>query len=180
MPKEPSAAKTRTPPRKAPVSPGKAEGGSGRKPSQERRPSSGTFKNADSAPAGIDKKGKGKSRDAVVPTTPTLASGGTSKKAGASEGQNRLKTKSSPVLPQKTTPKPPQKKETKDPNAPTTVRLHVAGLNPDVSAAELRARFTSFGEVLAVDGWPAGQNALGDPITYAFLTLQTTHGKLSR
>ncbi|KAK0518725.1 hypothetical protein OC834_007626 [Tilletia horrida] len=180
MPKEPSAAKTRTPPRKAPVLPGKAEGGSGRKPSQERRPSSGTFTKADSAPAGIDKKGKGKSRDAVVPTTPTLASTGSSKKAGASEGQNRLKTKSSPVLPQKTTPKSPQKKETKDPNAPTTVRLHVAGLNPDVSAAELRARFTSFGEVLAVDGWPAGQNALGDPITYAFLTLQTTHGKLSR
>ncbi|CAD6890786.1 unnamed protein product [Tilletia controversa] len=69
---------------------------------------------------------------------------------------------------------------TKDPHAPTTTRLHVSGLNPEVTEAELRARFTSFGEVLAVDGWPAGTNALGVPITYAFLTLRTTQGKLAR
>ncbi|KAE8230244.1 hypothetical protein CF326_g4760, partial [Tilletia indica] len=79
-----------------------------------------------------------------------------------------------------TTPQATATSKPQDPHAPTTARLHVSGLNPDVTEAEVRARFTSFGEVLAVDGWPAGTNALGAPITYAFVTLRTTQGKLSR
>ncbi|KAE8271736.1 hypothetical protein A4X09_0g598 [Tilletia walkeri] len=79
-----------------------------------------------------------------------------------------------------TTPQATATSKPQDPHAPTTARLHVSGLNPDVTEAEVRTRFTSFGEVLAVDGWPAGTNALGVPITYAFVTLRTTQGKLSR
>lgn len=48
-----------------------------------------------------------------------------------------------------------------DADAPVTRRLHISGLNENLSVDDLRGRFGSFGEVLALDGWPAQKDANG-------------------
>ncbi|OBZ74192.1 putative endoplasmic reticulum metallopeptidase 1 [Grifola frondosa] len=60
-----------------------------------------------------------------------------------------------------------------------TKRLHISGLTPAITPADLAQRLTSFGSVKALDGF--GQlDALGQPRKFAYVTLETTKPKLAR
>ena len=58
-------------------------------------------------------------------------------------------------------------------------RLHVSGLTPQISYEDLKKRFSTFGNVSALDGF-GKLDALGQPRPYAYITLETTKGQLSR
>lgn len=64
--------------------------------------------------------------------------------------------------------------------APQTLkkRLHVGGLTPQITPAHLKDRFSSFGVV--TDVGDMGPNALGDPRSFAFLTLETSPAQLKK
>ncbi|THH06380.1 hypothetical protein EW145_g4128 [Phellinidium pouzarii] len=62
---------------------------------------------------------------------------------------------------------------------PVTKRLHVSGLTSQISSADLTARFSSFGKVTALDG-RGKVDALGQPRPFAYVTLETTKGQLSK
>ncbi|KAL5492893.1 hypothetical protein ACEPAI_4341 [Sanghuangporus weigelae] len=58
-------------------------------------------------------------------------------------------------------------------------RLHVSGLTPQTSAADLTSRFSSFGIVKALDGL-GKLDALGQPRPYAYVTIETTKSQLAK
>lgn len=60
-----------------------------------------------------------------------------------------------------------------------TRRLHVSGLTPAISQADLTARFSIFGTVTAIDGLGT-LDALGQPRKFAFVSLETTSDKYSK
>ncbi|KAG8796697.1 hypothetical protein FRC12_005791 [Ceratobasidium sp. 428] len=61
----------------------------------------------------------------------------------------------------------------------TTTRLHISGLTPSISQNDLKQRFSTFGEVKAVDG--VGKlDGLGQPRKFAYVTLESTQAKLAR
>ncbi|KAH9851945.1 hypothetical protein C2E23DRAFT_732078 [Lenzites betulinus] len=60
-----------------------------------------------------------------------------------------------------------------------TKRVHISGLTPAIAAKDLSDRLGSFGVVKAVDGIGA-LDAVGQPRKFAYATLETTKGKLSR
>ena len=60
-----------------------------------------------------------------------------------------------------------------------TKRLHVSGLTPQISAADLTLRFSSFGKVKALDGL-GKLDGVGQPRPYAYLTLETTKSQLAK
>ncbi|KAF8512285.1 hypothetical protein JB92DRAFT_3117325 [Gautieria morchelliformis] len=69
-------------------------------------------------------------------------------------------------------------------------RLHVSGLTPAITAADLNARLQGFGKVLAldgvgalnavVDGAIAGAGSAGEPGKFAYVTLEATENNLAR
>lgn len=64
-------------------------------------------------------------------------------------------------------------------DAPVTKRLHISGLTPAITLDDLNKRLSSFGSVEAVDGM-GKLDALGKPRAFAYVTLSTNVGKLSR
>ncbi|GJE93218.1 hypothetical protein PsYK624_093770 [Phanerochaete sordida] len=60
-----------------------------------------------------------------------------------------------------------------------TKRLHVSGLTPAITPADLSQKLGSFGAVTALDGFGA-HDALGRPRPFGYITLQTTKAKLAR
>ncbi|KAG8794019.1 hypothetical protein FRC12_000808 [Ceratobasidium sp. 428] len=61
----------------------------------------------------------------------------------------------------------------------TTTRLHISGLTPSITQNDLKQRFSTFGEVKAVDG--VGKlDGLGQPRKFAYVTLESTQAKLAR
>ncbi|TFY76106.1 hypothetical protein EWM64_g7909 [Hericium alpestre] len=62
---------------------------------------------------------------------------------------------------------------------PITKRLHISGLTPAITPDALSARLATFGTLTALDGLGA-LDALGQPRKYAYVTLDTTKGKLAK
>ncbi|KAI0820292.1 hypothetical protein BC628DRAFT_916512 [Trametes gibbosa] len=60
-----------------------------------------------------------------------------------------------------------------------TKRVHISGLTPAITPKDLSDRLGSFGIVKSLDGLGA-LDALGQPRKFAYATLETTKGKLSR
>ncbi len=60
-----------------------------------------------------------------------------------------------------------------------TKRIHISGLTQAITAKDLSDRLASFGTVKAIDGFGA-LDALGQPRKFAYATLETTKGKLTR
>jgi len=52
-----------------------------------------------------------------------------------------------------------------------TKRLHISGLTPSITPADLERRLSSFGKVMAMDGFGA-RDALGDPRKFGFVTME--------
>jgi len=64
-------------------------------------------------------------------------------------------------------------------DAPLTKRLHISGLTPSITESDLSKRLSSFGTVQSVDGL-GKLNGVGQHRNFAFVTLDTTVGKLSK
>ena len=60
-----------------------------------------------------------------------------------------------------------------------TKRLHVSGLTPAISPADLSQKLGSFGAVKALDGFGA-LDVLGRPRPFGYVTIETTRPKLAR
>lgn len=60
-----------------------------------------------------------------------------------------------------------------------TKRLHVSGLTPAITPADLSQKLGAFGSVRALDGFGA-LDALGQPRKFGYVTLETTKAKLAR
>ncbi|KAI0792206.1 hypothetical protein C8Q75DRAFT_754886 [Abortiporus biennis] len=60
-----------------------------------------------------------------------------------------------------------------------TKRLHVSGLTPAITVADLSQKLGSFGSIKALDGF-GKFDALGEPRKFGYVTLETTKGKLAR
>ncbi|KAJ2931224.1 hypothetical protein H1R20_g5804, partial [Candolleomyces eurysporus] len=64
-------------------------------------------------------------------------------------------------------------------DVPVTKRLHISGLTPSITADDLSKRFSVFGNVQSVDGIGA-LNGVGLPRNFAYVTIDTTAGKLAK
>ncbi|KAG9125456.1 hypothetical protein FRC07_007522 [Ceratobasidium sp. 392] len=61
----------------------------------------------------------------------------------------------------------------------TTTRLHISGLTPSITQNDLKQRFSTFGEVIDVDG--VGKlDGLGEPRKFAYITMESTKENLAR
>ena len=60
-----------------------------------------------------------------------------------------------------------------------TKRLHVSGLTPSITPADLSQKLGSFGTVKALDGF-GKVDALGQPRKFGYVTIETTKPKLAR
>ncbi|KAF8120801.1 hypothetical protein EV363DRAFT_1367839 [Boletus edulis] len=58
-----------------------------------------------------------------------------------------------------------------------TKRLHISGLTPSITPADLKHRLSSFGKVKAMDGFGA-RDALGDPRKFGFVTMEISAKEL--
>lgn len=58
-------------------------------------------------------------------------------------------------------------------------RLHVSGLTPAITPADLSQKLGSFGTVKALYGF-GKLDALGQPKKFGYVTIETTKGKLAR
>jgi RNA recognition motif-containing protein len=58
-------------------------------------------------------------------------------------------------------------------------RLHVSGLTPSITPADLSERFGKFGTVKALDGFGL-LDGLGAPRRFGYVTLETTKPQLAR
>ncbi|KAF9458871.1 hypothetical protein BDZ94DRAFT_1300909 [Collybia nuda] len=66
-----------------------------------------------------------------------------------------------------------------DADATLTKRLHISGLTPALTPADLSTRLSTFGTVKAVDGFGL-RDGLDQPRKFGYVTLETTAGKLAR
>jgi len=60
-----------------------------------------------------------------------------------------------------------------------TKRLHVSGLTPAITKADIERRLSAFGTVKATDGFGAC-DALGDPRKFAYVTIEATARDLAK
>lgn len=60
-----------------------------------------------------------------------------------------------------------------------TKRLHVSGLTPAITEADIERRLSAFGTVKATDGFGAC-DALGDPRKFAYVTIEATPKDLAK
>ena len=60
-----------------------------------------------------------------------------------------------------------------------TKRLHISGLTPAISSADLSQRLSSFGTVKSLDGF-GKLDAIGQPRKFGHATLETTKPKLAK
>lgn len=66
-----------------------------------------------------------------------------------------------------------------DGEAPITKRLILSGLTPAITVADITRRLSSFGSVIAADGFGL-LDGLGQPRKFGFVTLETTPSKLGK
>lgn len=64
-------------------------------------------------------------------------------------------------------------------NEPITKRLHVSGLTPALTPADLSARLSHFGTVKSLDGFGL-PDGVGQPRKFGYVTLETTNGALKK
>ncbi|PPQ63114.1 hypothetical protein CVT24_005825 [Panaeolus cyanescens] len=64
-------------------------------------------------------------------------------------------------------------------DAPITKRLIISGLTPAISADDIQRRLSTFGTVKATDGFGL-KDGVDQPRKFAYVTIETTTGKLSR
>lgn len=62
---------------------------------------------------------------------------------------------------------------------PITKRLHVSGLTPSITLADLSTRLGMYGSITSLDKF-GEVDALGQPRKFAYVTLETTKGKLGK
>ncbi|KAH8111794.1 hypothetical protein DFH11DRAFT_1690240 [Phellopilus nigrolimitatus] len=62
---------------------------------------------------------------------------------------------------------------------PLTKRLHISGLTPQITPADLSARLSTFGTVNALDGY-GKVDGLGQVRPYVYVTLETTKAQLAK
>lgn len=62
---------------------------------------------------------------------------------------------------------------------PVTKRLHVSGLTPSITLADLSTRLGMYGSITSLDKF-GEMDALGQPRKFAYVTLETTKGKLGK
>lgn len=62
---------------------------------------------------------------------------------------------------------------------PVTKRLHVSGLTPSITLNDLSTRLGMYGTLKALDKF-GEVDALGQPRKFAYVTLETTKGKLGK
>jgi hypothetical protein len=60
-----------------------------------------------------------------------------------------------------------------------TKRIHISGLTPSLTAADISKRLSSFGTVKAVDGFGL-LDGVGRPRKFGYVTLETTPSKFAR
>ena len=60
-----------------------------------------------------------------------------------------------------------------------TKRLHISGLTPSISVADLSRRLSAFGNVKELDGF-GKLDALGQPRKFGYVTLEGTKGQLAK
>lgn len=60
-----------------------------------------------------------------------------------------------------------------------TKRLHISGLTPSITSAELSRRLSAFGTVKDLDGFGT-LDALGQPRKFAYVTLEGTKAHLAK
>lgn len=60
-----------------------------------------------------------------------------------------------------------------------TKRLHVSGLTPAITPADLSQKLGSFGSIKALDGF-GKPDGLGHPRKFGYVTIETTKPKLAR
>lgn len=60
-----------------------------------------------------------------------------------------------------------------------TKRIHISGLTPSLTAADISQRLSSFGTVKAVDGFDL-LDGVGRPRKFGYVTLETTPSKFAR
>ncbi|KAH9928452.1 uncharacterized protein BXZ73DRAFT_90541 [Epithele typhae] len=60
-----------------------------------------------------------------------------------------------------------------------TKRIHISGLTPAITQQDLSSRLSSFGTVTSMEGFGL-LDAVGQPRKFAYVTLETTKGKLAR
>lgn len=64
-------------------------------------------------------------------------------------------------------------------NEPITKRLHVSGLTPALTPADLSARLSHFGTVKSLDGFGL-LDGVGQPRKFGYVTIETTNGALKK
>lgn len=62
---------------------------------------------------------------------------------------------------------------------PITKRLHVSGLTPSITLTDLSTRLGMYGSITSLDKF-GEMDALGQPRKFAYVTLETTKGKLGK
>ncbi|KAJ3848724.1 hypothetical protein EV368DRAFT_48734 [Lentinula lateritia] len=62
---------------------------------------------------------------------------------------------------------------------PVTKRLHISGLTPSLTPADLSARLSHFGTVKSLDGFGL-LDGVGQPRKYGYVTMETTSGSLKK
>ena len=60
-----------------------------------------------------------------------------------------------------------------------TKRLHISGLTPSITPADLERRLSSFGKVKAMDGFGA-RDAIGDPRKFGYVTMEIGAKELAK
>jgi len=60
-----------------------------------------------------------------------------------------------------------------------TKRLHISGLTPSITQADLISRLSSFGTVKELDGF-GKLDGLGQPRKFGYVTLEGTKGQLAK
>ncbi|KAJ3790364.1 hypothetical protein GGU10DRAFT_340599 [Lentinula aff. detonsa] len=60
-----------------------------------------------------------------------------------------------------------------------TKRLHISGLTPSLSPADLSARLSHFGTIKSVDGFGL-LDGVGQPRKFGYVTIETTHGMFKK
>lgn len=60
-----------------------------------------------------------------------------------------------------------------------TKRLHISGLTPSITPADLERRLSLFGKVVVMDGFGA-RDALGDPRKFGFVTMEIGKKELAK
>lgn len=66
-----------------------------------------------------------------------------------------------------------------DRDEPITKRLHISGLTPALTPADLSKRLGTYGKVHALDGFGLS-DGIGQPRKFGYVTIESTQGQLAK